>query len=98
MGYEEEIMSLKKKIQGDILKLFERKNSTVKTKSITFDIPYWFNLDQRYNVKEIYNDGTMDCTDNDGELKKMKMTDMTIEQMVGLKLIITEIGPITYRF
>jgi hypothetical protein len=101
MNFQDEIKKLRKGIQDDIMKLFERKNSTVKPKSINFVNSHSVIIRDVTGTEMDYVQIFISGITADGNLitddRFVPMDELTIEQMVGLKSKTTE-GDLEYRF
>jgi len=101
MKYQDEIKKLRKDIQGDIMKLFERKNSTVVAKSINFVNSHSIIIRDVTGTEMDYVQIFINGVTSDGRLitddRLVPMDELTIEQLVGLKAKTTD-GDLEYRF
>ena len=101
MNFQDEIKKLRKGIQDDIMKLFERKNSTVKPKSINFVNSHSVIIRDVTGTEMDYVQIFISGITADGKLitddRFVPMDELTIEQLVGLKSKTTE-GDLEYRF
>jgi hypothetical protein len=102
MNFQDEMNKLRGGIYNDIMRLFERKNSTVTAKSVNFARPHSVIIRDVTGTEMDYVQIYISGISSVGRLilqdgKEISMDDLTIEQLVGLKSKTTE-GNLEYRF
>lgn len=102
MNYQDEINKLRWGIQDDIMKYFERKNSTIKPKSVNFVEPYPMIIRDSSGTDMDFIRIHINGISSTRKLllqggKEITMDELSVEQMVSLKSKMTE-GNLEYRF
>jgi hypothetical protein len=107
MGYQDEIQKHRNILKEEIMKFFNRKNSTVKATSIIFDESFRVSMDIKRDVPNfnhehvmlggVNNDGSLICHDRYIDEDTYTLDDLSIEQMVIVKSVLTT-STLTYKF